>query len=127
MTEERKLSRTSKIINSLLFTVFMLFAIVQFNDPDPVIWITIYSLVAIISLLGNFRVIPRRMIYTLFFGFLIYSGYHFLHFIDYLQIEDKNELFGEMVYEKPYLEGTREFLGLVLAAFALLFQLKKKS
>lgn len=67
------------------------------------------------------------MIYTLFFGFLIYSGYHFLYFIDFLQIEDKNELFGEMVYEKPYLEGTREFLGLVLAAFALLFQLKKKS
>ena len=127
MTQEIKLSRTRKVINSLLFLVFILFAFVQFNDPDPVIWITIYALVAAISLLGNFRVIPRKMIYTLFFGFLIYAGYHFLYFIDFLQIEDKNELFGEMVYEKPYLEGTREFLGLVLAAFALLFQLKKKS
>ena len=43
------------------------------------------------------------------------------------QIDNKSELFGEMVYEKPYLEGTREFLGLVLAAITFLFQLKKKT
>ena len=45
--------------------------------------------------------------------------------MDYLQIEDKNEIFGKMVYEKPYLEGSREFLGLIMAAGALLFQLTK--
>ena len=35
------------------------------------------------------------------------------------------EIFGEMVYEKPYLEGSREFLGLLLAALGILYQLKK--
>ena len=117
----------SLIINGVLFVVFTLFAIVQLNDPDPIIWVSLYALVAVISLVGNFRVLSRKLIYTLFFGYLIYATYHFLYFIDFLQIENKEELFGEMVYEKPYLERTREFLGLVLAAFALLFQLKKKS
>ena len=117
----------SLIINGVFFVVFILFAIVQLNDPDPIIWVILYALVAIISLIGNFRVLSRKLIYSLFFGYLIYAGYYFLYFIDFLQIENKEELFGEMVYEKPYLEGTREFLGLVLAAFALLFQLKKKS
>jgi len=117
----------SLIINGVFFVVFTLFAIVQLNDPDPIIWVTLYALVAVISLVGNFRELSRKLIYALFFGYLIYAAYHFLYFIDFLEIENKEELFGEMVYEKPYLEGTREFLGLVLAAFALLFQLKKKS
>ena len=75
---------------------------------------------------ANFVMIPRRLIHALFIGYLLYASFHFLYFIDFLQIENKNELFGEMVYEKPYLEGTREFLGLLMAAVALLLQFKKK-
>lgn len=113
------------VIKIILFIIFALFAIVQLNDPDPIHWFTIYGLVALISLIAIFRNIPKLLIYILSFALLVYAGYHFLYFIDYIQMEDKKELFGEMVYEKPYLEGTREFLGLVLAAAALLFQLKK--
>jgi len=113
------------VIKSIIFIIFTLFAIVQLNDPDPIHWFTIYGSVALISLIAIFRNIPKLLIYILSFALLVYAGYHFLYFIDYLQMEDKKELFGEMVYEKPYLEGTREFLGLVLAAVALLFQLKK--
>jgi hypothetical protein len=65
------------------------------------------------------------VIYLFSLILLVYASFHFTDFIDYLQIEDKNELFGKMVYEKPYLEGTREFLGLIMAAGALLFQLTK--
>lgn len=121
-----ELSKTKKIINGILFVLFAVFAIVQVNDPDPLIWVILYALVAVVSLLANFVVIPRRLIHVLFIGYLLYASFHFLHFIDYLQIDNKNELFGEMVYEKPYLEGTREFLGLLMAAIALLFQIKKK-
>lgn len=103
-----------------------MFALVQLNDPDPVQWVIIYGLVALISLTANFKKIPKLLIYTFTAVLLVYAGYHFNHFIDYLQIENKNELFGEMVYEKPYLEGSREFLGLLLAACALLFQLTKR-
>ncbi len=54
-----------------------------------------------------------------------YAISHFSLFIAYLQTENKEEIFGEMVYDKPYLEGTREFLGLLIAFFGVLFQLKR--
>ena len=102
-----------------------MFALVQLNDPDPIHWVILYGIVALVSLVSNFRKIPKSLIYLLTLILLVYAGFHFNYFTTYLQIEDKNELFGKMVYEKPYLEGTREFLGLIMAAAALLFQLTK--
>lgn len=122
-----EISRTRKNINLFLFVLFGLFAIAQLNDPDPIIWVSIYGIVAVISVLYNFKKIPRLPIFLLAILIFVYAGYHFAFFIEYLQIENKNELFGEMVYEKPYLEGSREFLGLTIAGIALLYQLKKTS
>jgi hypothetical protein len=45
--------------------------------------------------------------------------------MNWLQVENKEAIFGEMVYEKPYLEGTREFLGLLIGALSLLYHFKK--
>ena len=120
-----KLTRNRIIINYVLFIVFSMFAFVQLNDPDPIHWVTLYGIVALVSLVSNFKKVPKSVIYILSLVLLVYAGFHFSYFIDYLQIEDKKELFGEMVYEKPYLEGSREFLGLIMAAGALLFQLTK--
>ena len=53
-----------------------------------------------------------------------YSVFHFSLFIDYLNTENKEEIFGEMVYDKLYLEGTREFIGLLLAALGIMYQIK---
>jgi hypothetical protein len=41
--------------------------------------------------------------------------------MNWIQIEHKEELFGKMVYEKPYLEGTREFLGLLIAVAGMFY------
>jgi hypothetical protein len=119
------LTKKRIIFNSILFIIFTLFAVIQLNDPDPIHWFAIYGIVALISLIAIFKKISKLLIYFLSIALLVYAGYHFLYFIDYLKIEDKKELFGEMVYEKPYLEGTREFFGLILATLSLLFQLKK--
>ena len=121
----KQLSTSKKIINSGLFILFTLFAVIQLNDPDPVLWFLIYLSVAIISLVSNFIVIPKFIISAIIVGFSIYAVMHFNFFLDWLQTEKKTEIFGEMVYEKPYLEGSREFIGLGLAIMTLLFQLKK--
>lgn len=101
-----------KLFNYVLFVVFALFAIVQLNDPDPIIWFTIYAVVAIIPLVANFKKIPKSILIVFLIILFIYAGFHFTYLVDWLQTEHKEELFGEMVYDKPYLEGTREFLGL---------------
>ena len=126
MNYTEKPSKSKRLINVILFVAFALFAALQLNDPDPIHWVLIYSAVAIISLVANYSNMPKAIIWILILGLLIYAGTHFMYFMDWLQIEDKEEIFGEMVYKKPYLEGTREFLGLILAAFALIFQLKKQ-
>ncbi|MCF7569023.1 transmembrane 220 family protein [Sabulilitoribacter arenilitoris] len=119
-------SKSKKNINYILFIIFAAFAYLQLNDPDGVLWFVIYLSVALICLLNNFTNIPRLIILIVSISLLIYSAFHFSLFIEYLQTDNKEELFGEMVYEKPYLEGTREFIGLLMAAFAVIFQLKKQ-
>ena len=125
MINTGELSRKRKIINVTLSVLFALFAIVQLNDPDPVKWVVIYASASIVSLLSNYIVLPKAFIYAVVLGYLIYAGVHFSYFLDFLGVEEKTELFGKMVYEKPHLEGTREFLGLLIAAAGVLYQLKK--
>ena len=116
---------TKKTINIVLSIIFILFAVVQLNDPDGIIWFVIYFVVAAICFYSNFKSIPKPILSIIVLALLEYCGFHLSLFIDYLQTDHKEELFGEMVYEKPYLEGTREFLGLLLAALGVMYQLKK--
>ncbi|MBU3821293.1 transmembrane 220 family protein [Flavobacteriaceae bacterium XHP0103] len=125
MSLNGKLSRSKKVINIVFFVLFALFAIVQLNDPDPVHWFLIYGAVSVTFLLANYINIPKQIIWVFVLALLIYASIHIAYFFDWIKIDHKEEIFGEMVYEKPYLEGTREFLGLIIAALALLFLLKK--
>lgn len=113
-----------KTINYILFLVFLAFAILQLNDPDGFLWFAIYFLVALICLLQNFLQLPKKLLVISIIGLIAYATFHFSLFIDYLNTDNKEEIFGEMVYEKPYLEGTREFLGLLIAAAGIFYQLK---
>lgn len=125
MSTNKPASKSKKIINYILFIVFAAFAYLQLNDPDSLLWFVIYLIVALICLLNNFINMPRVLIVLIGVSLLIYAGFHLSLFIEFLQTNNKEELFGEMVYDKPYLEGTREFIGLLMGAFAVLFQQKK--
>jgi hypothetical protein len=103
----------------------MFSAYIQLNDPDPYHWFAIYFLVGILHLIAVFRPLSKKMLWIAIIALVVYAFYHFNYFVDWLQIDNKNEIFGEMVYDKPYLEGTREFLGLLICAFSLTFHIKK--
>ncbi len=124
MSTAVKTNKKGKAINVVLFILFFLFAIVQLNDPDPILWFSIYFLTAILCLTANYKSIPKKILWILVIAFLLFALYHFSYFMDWIKIDHKEELFGEMVYKKPYLEGTREFLGLLIAAGALFYQIK---
>ena len=127
MQSSYELSKARKILNYILFVIFVIFAIIQLNDPDGILWFSIYFFVATICLIANFKRISKFILIATITGLLTFSAFHFTLFIDYIQTENKEEIFGAMVYEKPYLEGTREFLGLLIAAFGVVYQLKKRS
>lgn len=116
----------NKLINWLLFVVFLSFALLQFNDPDPAIWVSIYGAVALVFGFSNFKKIPKKWIVIFLIGLSVFSLYHLPHFLEWLRSPDRSELFGEMIYKKPYIEGSREFMGLLIAVLALYYLAKQK-
>lgn len=67
---------------------------------------------------------PKVIIQTLILALGLFELYHAGHFYEWLPSKDKSALFGEMIYDKPYVEGTREFMGLLIAMGALIYLLK---
>ena len=115
--------------NISLFVVFTLFAGIQLNDPDPLLWVVIYGVVAIAALLAQFAPgLPLRtpiLVYQIVLS--IYSLFYLPSLIDYFAQPNKIELVGQMKAESPLIEGTREMLGLVIAVVALHFIKKTDS
>lgn len=116
----------TKIFSATYFLIFAAFAFVQLNDPDPLFWASIYGLVALASLVRTFGISNEKAFLVLTILLVVCSLFYIPGFIEYLAQPDKNQIMGEMVYKKPYIEETREFLGLWLAAAANFHQYKLK-
>ena len=124
MNHFESVSKQNKIKNLILFILFVIFAVLQLNDPDGKLWFSIYFIVSLICLYNTFKPVPKSILILSIIALMSYSVFHFSLFIDYLNTENKEEIFGEMVYDKPYLEGAREFIGLLLAALGIMYQIK---
>jgi hypothetical protein len=105
------------------------FALLQLNDPDPVIWVMAYGLVAFciavpphLSLWRDLSWLTGGVLLTL--ALLSFPG-----FLDYLLSRDPSSIFAEMSPDMPHIEPAREFLGLVIAGAALVgrYRLSKPS
>lgn len=117
-----------KIIHIILVVLFALFSIVQYNDPDPLLWILIYGSVPIVAGLKLYlkQLNLRPLITTLMVILGAYALFYIPGFMEYLQRPEKHELFGSMIYNKPWVEETREFLGLLMAIAALWYLRQSK-
>lgn len=118
---------TSRTIHIILAILFFLFAAVQYNDPDPLLWMLIYGSVGLIALLKAYlnQINYNPLILTLIVILSLYSLFYVPTFIDFIGNPDKADLIGKMKVNKPWIEGTREFLGLLIASGALLYMRKK--
>jgi Transmembrane family 220, helix len=111
-----------KIINFIFAIIFILFAFVQINDPDPVLWIVIYGNMAVLCVLAMFRM---RFAYWLLATMVLYSIYAALLVSaawEWLKSPDRSLLFDDLAkMQYPYIEETREFLGLIICIAVALF------
>ena len=112
-----------KMFNGFFVLVFILFAAVQYNDPDPYLWIPIYLYPA---LLCYFKVIQKpihRMAYWagfLVFGvYAIYKMFDTNGIIDWVQFHNASNIASTMKAEQPWVEESREFFGLVIILIVL--------
>jgi len=109
-----------KILNLLLAIVFALFALAQYNDSDGWTWIIMYLFVAVTSFFA-FRGDYNRGILAV--ALILMLGWLALLLPDFLEWINLGmpSIADEMQAKNPYIEITREFLGLLLAFITLIF------
>lgn len=114
-----------RILNFVLAAVFFAMAGLQFNDPDPIYWVAVYSGTALVALgkaLGRFSEFWAAITIGAVLAGMIYAIPGVLNFIDFGSFD---ELPGKMTASKPYVESTREFGGLLIALIVLASYVKR--
>ena len=121
-----------KIFNIFFSILFLIFAGLQYNDPDPYIWIPIYLYGTICCwLAAKNKFYPRAYL----FGILVLTAYALYLFftkdgvLDWIQKHRGENIATSMKAETPWIEDTREFFGLLMLIAVILinfFYAKKK-
>jgi hypothetical protein len=112
-----------KAFNIIFAILFVLCAALQYNDPDPYVWMPIYLYAAVLCWLA-FRGKYYPNAYLL--GMVVYAIYAtYLVFtpdgvIDWVTKHNAEDIAGSMKATKPWIEDAREFLGLMILIVVLL-------
>ena len=97
----------------------LVFALVQLNDPDPLIWVTFYAAIACACTVAAYRPLPRAVLLGL--GAVIAAGVALTlpGFVDWLLNRPPSDLWAPMSDDRLYIEHSRELLGLLIAGACL--------
>lgn len=121
-----------KIFNLIFVFLFIVFAGLQYNDPDPYVWIPIYLYAAVLCWFASKKkYYPTAMLA----GVAVYAAYGLYLFftkdgvVDWVEKHHAENIAGTMKASTPWIEETREFFGLCIVSVVLLinyFQSKTK-
>ena len=112
-----------KIFNIFFCLAFILFAALQYNDPDPYIWMPIYLYAAVLCWLAfKNKFYPGAYligiaVYTVY---ALYKMFDTNGLIDWMTKHHAQNIADTMKAETPWVEETREFFGLVILIVVLL-------
>jgi hypothetical protein len=110
-----------KILNFVLAVMFLFFAFLQVDDPDPLIWIMIYGMMAVIAVMAMFNVYIRNLLLAVLVVYVAYSLVFVGGVGEWLSQENKSALFDDVAkMQHPYIEEAREFLGLWICIAVLI-------
>ncbi len=106
-----------KVFNIIFCFVFIVFAALQYNDPDPYVWLPIYMYTAVLCWLA-----ARQRYFTKAYllGIAVYAIYAIYKMfdanglLDWIKLHHAENIAGTMKAEQPWIEETREFFGLVI-------------
>ena len=113
-----------KILNLVLAVMFVVFAFLQLNDPDPVIWISIYGAMAVTCVLAAFK---RYYIPAYIVLLIVYIAYSFVYLpseLQWMHSDDKAMLFDNLAkMQNLYIEESREYMGLAICVLVTVMHL----
>lgn len=108
-----------RIFSYVLGTLFILFAVVQFNDPDPWIWVPVYLIPAFMSFVFTHSKTSRILLLVLGLIYLIAAIRIFPPSInEWISAEEESKSLGMNL---PGIETARESMGLFICALTMLF------
>ncbi|HLF46640.1 MAG TPA: transmembrane 220 family protein [Chitinophagaceae bacterium] len=112
-----------KIFNLLFCLLFIFSAALQYNDPDPYLWIPVYMYGAVLCWLAfRNKYFPKAYLLGIIF-FMGYAAYLFFvkdGVLDWITNHNAENIAATMKAEKPWVEDTREFFGLIILVIVLL-------
>lgn len=112
-----------KLFNIFFCFVFIVFAGLQYNDPDPYIWVPIYLYTAILCWMAfRKRYFPKAYIagIVVYAVYAVYKIFDANGLIDWMTKHHAQNLAETMKAEKPWIEESREFFGLMILIGVLL-------
>ena len=93
-------------------TLFVLSAAVQYNDPDPIPWMTLYGVAAVLSAAAPRVPAARTVMRMVALTALLWA----VHIAPGAWGADWGEVFGATTMKTPAVEVARETLGLLIVA-----------
>lgn len=118
------MSPFQKNIYFFISGLFLLFAIVQWNDPDPLIWMIFYGVMSLIYILLALR---KKFAFYLSVLMLtvsvVYMGFILPEIIKWIK-DGMPSIVQSMKATIPTIEYTREFLGLLLCLIACIWVIR---
>jgi hypothetical protein len=106
-----------KIFNLVFVFLFVVFAALQYNDPDPYIWVPIYLYAALLCWCAS-----RNKFYSKAYiaGMIVYAAYATYKIfdrnglLDWINKHNAEDIAATMKAQKPWIEESREFFGLLI-------------
>jgi len=111
-----------RVFNIIFVVLFIIFAGLQYNDPDPYVWMPIYLYAAAMCYFAARKQFYRKLYLLGIAVYLAYAGYLFITkdgVIDWATQHQAENIAQTMKATKPWIEETREFFGLVICIVVL--------
>lgn len=115
-----------KALNIFFIILFVFSALVQYNDPDPYIWMPLYLYGAALCYLAIRKKYNRGLfiggiiVYTLYGLYLLFDKNGV---ISWVRDHEAENIVQSMKATRPWIEETREFFGLLLLISALVINM----
>lgn len=104
-----------RFVPLLLGLAMLVFALVQINDPDPLIWVTYYAAIACACTVAAYRPLPRFVFLALAAVTVAGAVLTLPGFADWMLNRPTSDLWAPMSADRMYIEHSRELLGLLIA------------
>jgi len=101
---------------------FLLFAALQYNDPDPYLWIPLYLYAALLcwqAAKGKFYRKAYWLAFAVYGTYAVYKIFDNNGLVDWITKHHAQNLAETMKAATPWVEESREFFGLVIILLVL--------